>query len=232
MYDKVMFFVLLILGSMGGYVRWLERLILSGLVMESIVSFQPGFLLVTLIDPRSGKRVLYWNRSGQITCRSVEHLKRLVNVRVDKLFIEFDDKPEIDPVAEQKLREMFSEIEIHTRKELGEELKSLPKLVELYGGDIVIVKKREMRGSLRLFEADRVLEVLDKVDDRSLWLLVIEVTKDGKVKIFDDYKHRWREYVKKMTEEGSKVLIFAIWHGNQSTDIFLLYPQLEEENRR
>ncbi len=208
---------------------WLVKLLTSGFVIEGLVSQQPGFELISMVDVDSGRRLLYWRRSGRITVQTVEHLKKFLRVRYDKLFIEFTDKPQIDPKAESALRQLFHEVEIRSRKELGEEQAPLPEIVELYGGDVVVVRKKKTRGSLRLYEADRVLHVLDKLDSKTMWILVIELTKEGKLRIIDDYKEAWRKHAKRVTEEGSRIVILAVWHGQHTTDLFLLYPPIEEK---
>lgn len=204
--------------------EWLGRLVMQGYRIETVISTQPGFELITLISP-SGERVLYWKRSSVVTLESVNHLKKLVKVRVDKLVIEFTDKPAIDLRAEEELRKLFKQVEVHTSKETEPRL----EVVELYGGDVVLLKRKKTRGQLRLFEADRVQAVLNQLGNDKLWLLIIEVKKDGKVVISDEYKSELWNHIQRAINEGSKIVVLAVWHGNYSTDIFLLWPQPQKQ---
>ena len=198
----------------------------NGYSLETIVSKKPGFEIYTFVNAL-GERVALWLRSSKITMRSIEEFKKILTIKCDKLIIEFTEKPEIDKEAEEELRKMFKEVTIRSRKTGAITTESKIEKIELYGGDVVIVKNKHTRGSLRLFEYDRVYQVMDKLGNDKLWLLIIDVTKDGKIIISDDYKSTvecWKELVQK----GHKVVILAIWHGQYSTDIFLIYPELKQ----
>jgi len=205
---------------------WLSKLVEDGYLIETVLSKQPGFELILLVNKNSGERVLYWRRTSEITTQAVEHLKKLVKVPIDKLFIEFTGKPQITADAEQMLKQLFKTVEIHTTKELEsrETTRTISNVCELYDGNVLIVKKKFTRGNIRIGEAEHVLENMQYLSDNVLWLIVIEQTRDGKLKIYDAHKNTWQEFVNKALEEGSRVVIFAVWHGQYSTDVFLLYP--------
>ena len=207
--------------------NWLGKLVERGYMIETVISEQPGFKLILLVHKHTGERLLYWRRSGQITRQTVEHLRRLVKIKVDKLFIEFTDKPQITEEAENLLKQMFSEIEFKSTKDIEPERK-VPKVISLYNDNIVIVKKKFTRGSIRLGEHEHLLKYLQSAENNKIWILVIKRTPNGKIVIYDDYKDNWQNYVRMVHEEGSQVIILAVWHGQDSTDLFLLYPPLED----
>jgi hypothetical protein len=89
----------------------LSRLLSEGFRLETLVSSMKGFVLLTLVNPSTGERLVYWRRSGRVTRRSVERLRSLLGVPADALVVEFQGRPVVDPDADAELRRMFKRVE-------------------------------------------------------------------------------------------------------------------------
>lgn len=197
----------------------LTRLLLEGFRLETVLSWKPGFEVLTLVNPLTGERVVYWRRSGRVTKRSVEELARIVRIPASGLVVEFSGTPEVDEEADAELRRMFKRVEYVRGAEpypvLGERIEAAP------GIDVIVLKRT--RGTIRVGEGDRVLEELPRLTNREAWILVVRRTPDGRVEVIADEKSRINEYLE-AARRGEPVAVFVVWHGRWSTEAFLVKP--------
>ena len=177
-----------------------------------LISSQKGFICFYTID-RTGRRILEWHRSSRVDMRSVKHLEKIIGkLPVDVIKIVFVRKVQI---TEDALEYLKSKYEVLLEK-YTQTAPLMPTSVNFYDGNVVIISN----GRVRFGESDRV----PLNDNKNVWLLVISIGNDGKIRIFDESPTLLDNIISEAQRRNDKVVIFAIWHGKWKTDAFLMYP--------
>ncbi len=177
-----------------------------------LISSQKGFVLFYSID-RTGRRILEWYRSSEVNMRSVKHLEKIIGkLPVDVLKIVFSGRVQI---TKEALDYLNSKYEVILEK-VSSTSSLVPETFDFYDGNVVVISNKR----IHFGESDKV----PLNDEKNVWLLVISIGSDGKVRIFDDNPTMLDTIISEAHRRNDKVIVFAIWHGKWRTDAYLVFP--------